>query len=313
MSSSVASSRVGRAVPTARPTRPGRGREGLVGWTFALPFVVFFAVFMAGPILVALITSFTDMRVTDIRNPLNVDLVGLKNYVAVLQDPIFHRAAVNTAMFVLVGIPLTIVLGLLAAVGLNSGIVKFRTVFRVGYYMPVVTSIAAIAVVWRMVLGAEIGLINGILSVFGVTGPGWLTNPSLALGSLIVMAAWRNMGFLMIIFLAGLQTIPRDLYEAAEVDGAGRWHRFRHVTLPLLRPTTLFAAVITGIGYVQFFEEPFVMTQGGPLNATLSVAYHAYNQFSFGNYGYTAAASYLLFVAIALLTVFWFRLFRPQT
>jgi multiple sugar transport system permease protein len=127
------------------------------------------------------------------------------------------------------------------------------------------------------------------------------------------MAAWRNMGFLMIIFLAGLQTIPRDLYEAAEVDGSSRWQQFRHVTLPLLRPTMLFAAVITGIGYLQFFEEPFVMTQGGPLNSTLSVAYHAYNQFSFGNYGYTAAASYVLFLAIALLTVFWFRLFRPQT
>ncbi|NED97703.1 sugar ABC transporter permease [Phytoactinopolyspora alkaliphila] len=293
--------------------RPGRAREGLVGWSFALPFVVFFTVFMAGPILAALVTSFTDLRVTDIRSPFSVDIVGVDNYVAVLQDPIFHRAAVNTAIFVLVGIPLTMVLGLLTAVGLNSAIVKFRTLFRVGYYMPVVTSIAAVAVVWRMVLGAEIGLVNGILSVFGITGPGWLTSSSLALGSLIVMAAWRNMGFLMIIFLAGLQTIPRDLYEAAEVDGSSRWQQFRHVTLPLLRPTMLFAAVITGIGYLQFFEEPFVMTQGGPLNSTLSVAYHAYNQFSFGNYGYTAAASYVLFLAIALLTVFWFRLFRPQT
>ncbi|WP_425501265.1 carbohydrate ABC transporter permease [Phytoactinopolyspora alkaliphila] len=313
MTSRTASSRAHRTDVRRRPMRPGRAREGLVGWSFALPFVVFFTVFMAGPILAALVTSFTDLRVTDIRSPFSVDIVGVDNYVAVLQDPIFHRAAVNTAIFVLVGIPLTMVLGLLTAVGLNSAIVKFRTLFRVGYYMPVVTSIAAVAVVWRMVLGAEIGLVNGILSVFGITGPGWLTSSSLALGSLIVMAAWRNMGFLMIIFLAGLQTIPRDLYEAAEVDGSSRWQQFRHVTLPLLRPTMLFAAVITGIGYLQFFEEPFVMTQGGPLNSTLSVAYHAYNQFSFGNYGYTAAASYVLFLAIALLTVFWFRLFRPQT
>jgi multiple sugar transport system permease protein len=306
--------RVERAAPAARAARPRRGGGGgLVGWSFALPFVVFFTVFLAGPIIAALVTSFTDLRVTDIRNPLSVDLVGLDNYAAVLRDPIFQKAAGNTAIFVLVGIPLTIALGLLAAVGLNQGIVKFRTLFRVGYYMPVVTSIAAVAVVWRMLLGTEIGLINGVLSIFGVTGPGWLTNPSLALGSLIIMAAWRNMGFLMIIFLAGLQTIPQDVYEAAEVDGAGRWQRFWSITFPLLRPTMLFAAVITGIGYLQFFEEPFVMTQGGPLNATLSVAYHAYNQFSFGNYGYTAAASYLLFVAIALLTVFWFRLFRPAT
>ena len=313
MTSPATERRVERAAPTTRPARAGRGREGLVGWSFALPFVVFFVVFLAGPIIAALVTSFTDLRVTDIRNPLSVDLVGLDNYAAVLRDPIFQKAAGNTAIFVLVGIPLTIALGLLAAVGLNQGIVKFRTLFRVGYYMPVVTSIAAVAVVWRMLLGAEIGLINGVLSIFGVSGPGWLTNPSLALGSLIIMAAWRNMGFLMIIFLAGLQTVPQALYEAAEVDGAGRWQRFRSITFPLLRPTMLFAAVITGIGYLQFFEEPFVMTQGGPLNATLSVAYHAYNQFSFGNYGYTAAASYLLFVAIALLTVFWFRLFRPAT
>lgn len=288
-------------------------RQGVVGWSFAIPFVVFFTVFMAGPILVALLTSFTDMRVTDIRDPLFVDFVGVSNYVGVLGDPLFQRAAWNTFVFVIVGIPLTIVLGLAAAVGLNQAVVKWRSMFRVGYYMPVVTSIAAVAVVWRMLLGAEVGLINGVLSVFGVSGPGWLTDPSLALGSLIVMAAWRNMGFLMIIFLAGLQTIPQELYEAGEVDGAGPWQRFRNITLPLLRPTMLFAAVITGIGYLQFFEEPFVMTQGGPLNSTLSVAYHAYNQFSFGNYGYTAAASYILFIAIAALTALWFRLLRPAT
>lgn len=304
--------RAGR-LPGSRPARAGQRHEGLVGWSFALPFMVFFTVFMAGPIVAALVTSFTDLRVTDIRDPLNVNLVGVDNYLDVLRSNVFHKAAINTAIFVLVGIPLTMALGLLAAVGLNSGIVKFRTVFRVGYYTPVVTSIAAVAVVWRMLLGAEVGLINGILSGFGITGPRWLTDPSLALGSLIVMAAWRNLGFLMIIFLAGLQAIPRHLYEAAEVDGAGRWHQFWKVTLPMLRPTMLFAAVITGIGYLQFFEEPFVMTQGGPLNSTLSVAYHAYNQFSFGNYGYTAAVAYLLFVAIALLTLFWFKLFRPNT
>jgi multiple sugar transport system permease protein len=127
------------------------------------------------------------------------------------------------------------------------------------------------------------------------------------------MAAWRNMGYLMVIFLAGLQTIPEHLYEAAELDGAGSWARFRHVTVPLLRPTLLFGAVITGIGYLQFFEEPFVMTQGGPLNSTLSVSYHIYNQFGFGNYSYAAAMGYVLFVAVVALTAVQFRLLRPQT
>lgn len=288
-------------------------RGALVGWSFALPYLILFLVFMAGPIIVALVTSFTDLRVTDIRNPLAVEFTGLENYADVLTDSRFHKAAANTAVFVLVGVPLTMVLGLAAAVGLNQGVVKFRTFFRVGFYLPVVTSIVAIAVVWRLLLGSEVGLLNGILSIFGIDGPGWLSDQRYALWSIIAMAAWRNLGFLMVIFLAGLQTIPGDLYEAAEVDGAGRWQRFRRITLPLLRPTLLFAAVITGIGYVQFFEEPYVMTEGGPLNATLSMALYAYDQFSFGNYGYTAATAFVLFVAIATLTFVQFRVFRDET
>ena len=292
---------------------PSRWREVLVAWSFALPYLLLFIVFMAGPILVALFTSFTDLKVTDIRNPLNIEIVGIDNYVAVLADARFQKAAANTAVFVLVGVPLTIVLGLAAAVGLNQGIVKFRTVFRVGFYLPVVTSIVAIAVVWRLLLGSEVGLINAILASFGVDGPGWLNDERYALWSIIAMAAWRNLGFLMVIFLAGLQTIPKDLYEAAEMDGAGRWQRFRRITLPLLRPTMLFAAVITGIGYVQFFEEPYVMTEGGPLNATLSMALYTYNQFSFGQYGYTAATAFVLFIAIATLTLVQFRVLRDET
>ena len=296
------------------PTAPrSHWREHLIAWSFALPYVVLFAVFMAGPILVALVTSFTDMRVTDIRNPLNIEFIGIDNYLAVLSDARFQKAAANTAVFVLVGVPLTIVLGLAAAVGLNQGVVKFRTFFRVGFYLPVVTSIVAIAVVWRLLLGQEVGLVNAILSTFGVDGPGWLSDERYALWSIIGVAAWRNLGFMMVIFLAGLQTIPKDLYEAAEVDGANAWQRFKSITLPLLRPTLLFGFVITGIGYVQFFEEPYVMTEGGPLNSTLSMALYTYNQFGFGNYGYTAAAAFVLFIAIATLTLVQFRLLRDET
>ncbi len=299
----------------ASPSTAGRSRwrETLVAWSFALPFLLLFLVFMAGPILIALVTSFTDMRVTDIRNPLAIEFIGLDNYLAVIGDARFLKAAANTAVFVLVGVPLTMVLGLAAAVGLNQGIVKFRTFFRVGFYLPVVTSIVAIAVVWRLLLGTEVGLINATLSIFGVDGPGWLSDERYALWSIIAMAAWRNLGFLMVVFLAGLQTISRDLYEAAEVDGAGAWQRFRGITLPLMRPTLLFGAVITGIGYVQFFEEPYVMTEGGPLNSTLSMALYAYRQFGFGNYGYTAATAFVLFVAVATLTIVQFRVFRDET
>jgi multiple sugar transport system permease protein len=288
-------------------------RDALIAWSFALPFVLLFAIFMTGPIIAALVKSFTDLRVTDIRNPLGVNLVGVENYVTVLTNPEFHKAAVNTAVYVFVGVPLTMALGLLAAVGLNQGIVKFRTVFRVGYYLPVVTSIVAVAVVWRGLLGTDVGFINGLLESIGIDGPGWLTDPAIALWSIMLMAIWRGLGFLMVIFLAGLQTIPKDLYEAAEVDGASRWQRFWGITIPMLRPTLLFGGVITGIGWIQFFEEAFVMTRGGPLDATLSVSLHAYDQFSFGNYGYTAAMAFVLFIAIALVTAIQFRLFRPAT
>jgi multiple sugar transport system permease protein len=287
-------------------------RQALVGWSFALPFMALFLVFMAGPILVSFITSFTDMRVTDIKHPLSVNFVGLDNYVDVFSDPTFRKAARNTAIYVVVTVPLTMGLGLLIALALNQGIVKFRNAFRLGYYLPQITSIVAIAVVWRMLLGTERGIINGLLDQIGIQGPGWLTDTRYALPSIILMTTWRGLGLQMIIFLAGLQVIPKELYEAASVDGAGAWQRFRNVTFPMLRPTLLFSAVVASIGLMQFFEEPFVMTQGGPLDSTLSVAYHAYNQFSFGNYGYTAAISYVLFVVILALTALQFRIFRPN-
>ncbi len=302
------------ASPSPRATRPARRkwRQALIGWSFALPFLLLFIVFMAGPILVSFITSFTDLRVTDIRNPLSVNFVGLDNYADVFSDPVFRKAAGNTAIYVLFTVPLTMGLGLLVAVALNQAIVKFRNVFRLGYYLPQVTAIVAIAVVWRLLLGTERGIINGLLDQIGVEGPGWLTDTRYALPSIILMTTWRGLGLQMIIFLAGLQAIPQELYEAAAVDGAGAWQRFWRVTFPLLRPTLLFSAVIASIGLLQFFEEPYVMTQGGPLDSTLSVAFHAYNQFSFGNYGYTAAISWVLFVVIGGLTLLQFRLFRPN-
>jgi multiple sugar transport system permease protein len=255
----------------------------------------------------SLAMAVTDLRSRDLRNPLAVEFIGLQNFVAVLQDPIFRKAAFNTAYFVLVGVPLTLALSLAVAVILNAGITRFTTLFRVGYYMPVVTSIVAVAVVWRFLLHPDSGMINEVLGWVGIEGPNWLESTTWAMPSLIAMATWRSIGTLIIIFLAGLQGVPTSLHEAAALDGAGAWQRFRFITLPTMRPTLLFGAVITGIGYVQFFEEPFVMTQGGPLNSTLSVAFHTYNQFGFGNYGYAAAMSYVLFLAVVLLAIVQFR------
>ncbi len=302
------------AAPTSR--RPGpqrvRRREGRAGIGFALPFLLLFAAFTAGPVLMSLGMSFTDLTSRDIRNPLAVNPVGIENYTKLFEDETFRQAAFNTFYFVVVGVPLTMVLALAVAVGLNSGISRFRTLFRVGYYLPVVTSIVAIAVIWRFLLHPDSGIVNTLLGYVGVEGPSWLGSTTFAMPSLIVMAAWRNLGFLMVIFLAGLQTIPKELHEAASIDGAGSWGRFRHVTLPMMRPTLLFGGVITGIGYLQFFEEPFVMTRGGPLDKTLSLSYYIYNQFGFGNYNYAAAMGYVLFLSIVVLTLVQFRLLREK-
>jgi multiple sugar transport system permease protein len=300
--------------PTPAPVRranPVRRRQAGAAFVLALPFLVLFLVFTAGPVLASLGMSFTDMRITDVRTPLAVEFTGLDNYAQLVGDPLFRKVAANTGLYVVLGVPLTMGLALAAAVGLNS-VKRLRGFFRVAFYLPVVTSIVAVSVVWRFLLRDEGGLINVMLAWAGIDGPGWLDSTTLALPSVIVMAAWRNLGTLMVIFLAGLQTVPQELNEAAEVDGAGRWHRFRHITLPMLRPTLLFGAVITGIGYLQFFEEAFVMTQGGPLDSTRSVTYFTYDQFGFGNFGYASAASYLLFIAVVVLTALQFRLLRSK-
>jgi len=279
----------------------------LTAWLFATPFVVLFLVFMAGPIIASLGMSFTDMTTRDLQTPFEVNLVGFDNYVRLFQDPRFLRSLGNTLTFVIVAVPLTIALALVVALALDKGIRKFRTVFRVGFYTPVVTSIVAIAIVWRFILQPD-GLLNGFLAWFGIQGPDWLQSTTWALPSLIMMAVWRNIGTLMVIFLAALQGVPREHHEAAMVDGANAWQRFWSITIPEMRPALLFAAVITGIGFLQFFEEPFVMTRGGPLDATLSTAMYTYQQFGFGNYSYAAAASYVLFLAIVLLSLIQFRL-----
>jgi len=288
-----------------------RRRRALIAWLFALPFVAIFAVFMLGPLLGSFAMSFTDLGVKDLRSPFAVNFIAFDNFVALFQDELFVKSIFNTFYFVIVGIPLTMAAGLLLAVALNSGINKFRSVFRVGYYTPVVTSIVAVAVVWRFIL-QDSGLLNTVLAWVGIDGPDWLNDPVWAMPSIIVMAVWRNMGTLMIIFLAGLQAIPQELHEAAEVDGAGSWRRFTGITMPLMRPTLLLGAVLLSVGFLQVFEEPFVMTQGGPLNSTLTISYYVYNQFGYGDYSLASAAAYVLFAFIAALSAVQFRLLRSK-
>lgn len=307
----------------ASPSRPdlydrprggqaARGRrQAVVAWLFSLPFVAGFAVFMLFPIVSSLVMSFTNFSTRHIQRPLTAKFVGVDQYVQLFQSDEFIKSLTVTGYFVLVGIPLTMAVGLALALALNTGITKFRAVFRVGFYAPVVTSIVAIAVVWRFML-QDNGVINAVLGWVGIDGPNWLNSTTWAMPAMILMAVWRNMGTMMIIYLAGLQAIPADVKEAALIDGAGAWSTFWRITLPLLRPTILLSAVLLSVGFLQFFEEPFVMTKGGPLSSTLSISYFTFNQFGFGKYGTASAASYVLFVLIALLSLVQFRVLRSQ-
>ena len=312
--SAGAAAREGRR--TARPPqtpamKKSRRRRGLIAWGFALPFAIVFAVFMLLPILSSLGMSFTDFTAKDIRSPFGVNFVGFQQYTELFQDPRFVKSLGVTGMFVLIGIPLTMIVALALALALNTGSGKFVAFLRVGFYAPVVTGIVAVAVVWRYILQPD-GLLNNALAIFGIHGPNWLNDTQWALPSLILMALWRNVGTLMVIFLAGLQAIPDDVKEAARMDGATGLRQLWLITIPLLRPTLLLGAVMISVGYLQFFDEAFVMTQGGPLDSTLSTAYYTFQQFGFGKYGTASAASYVLFLAIALLSLIQFRVLRSK-
>ncbi|WP_432007787.1 carbohydrate ABC transporter permease [Streptomyces parvus] len=307
------------ASPSPAPGGGGRrkrtlGLQNAAGWLFSTPFLVLFAVFMAFPILATLAMSFTDFGLRNVTRPWEAEFIGFENYVELFGDEKFLTSLFNTGYFVVVGVPLTIGIGLVVAVLLNNGIGRARTFFRVGFYAPVVTTIVAVAVVWRFVLDPSDGLIAGLFSEVGWTAPDFLGSETLAMPSLIVMAVWRNVGTVMVLFIAGLQAIPTEVREAAKLDGASVWHEFRSITIPLLRPTVLYATVITTIGYLNVFEEPFVMTQGGPSDSTLTVSLNMYREgFNFFHMGYASAMAYVLFVVIMGITVLQLRLLKDNT
>ena len=272
-----------------------------------------FVIFMALPIAASFVMSFTDFGLADLASPLGARFIGIDNYLALASDATFRQAVLNTVLYTVFGVVITLALGLAAATGVNRALGRFRSLFRVGYYLPVVTSIVAIAVIWRFLLDPTYGLLDDGLRLLGLRPVDWLGNPALALPTITAIVVWRNLGNAMVLFLAGLQAIPPELREAASIDGAGRWREFWSISWPLLHPTTLFAAVMTTIGYLQIFEEPFVMTQGGPLNRTLSVAIYMYQQgFNFFHLGYASSIAYVMFVVIAAVAAVQFRLLRPE-
>lgn len=276
---------------------------------FLGPSLVVIFVFFFLPVIAAFLMSFTDFDIYALGNLSYLRFVGLKNYSNLLNDPLFWTALKNTFYFVAAGGPLSVAASLGAALLLNSKFIKYKSMFRLVYFLPVVTTLVAVSIVWRYIYHPRFGLINYILSLAGIGGIDWLGDPVFSMPAIILLAVWKNFGYNMIIFIAGLQNIPEELYEAASIEGASAWQQFKQITIPQLAPTTLFISVITMIGYFQLFAEPYVMTQGGPLNSTLSIVLYMYQEgFRWWNIGYSTAIAFLLFVIILIGTIIQFKL-----
>lgn len=273
-------------------------------WIFLSPAMTVIGIFFVLPVLAAFVLSFTDFDIYALGNWDYIRFIGFQNYVRILETPLFWKALKNTFYFVLVGGPLSVAVSLGTALMLDSKLAKFKSFYRTVYFLPVVSSLIAVAIVWRYLYHPAHGLLNYFLSLFGVSPIDWLGDPDLAMPAIILMAVWKNFGYNMLIFIAGLQNIPDDLYEAAHLDGASWWQQFTDITLPMLKPTTVFVVMITVIGYFQLFAEPYVMTQGGPLNATTSIVLLMYEQgFRWWNMGYAAAIAFVLFAIILVFTI----------
>jgi len=280
-------------------------------WLFLAPALAVIGVFFFLPVVASLALSFTDFDLYAIADPRNARFVGLHNYVALLHTPVFWTALENTLYFVAVGAPLSVLVSLATALLVNARLVRFRAFFRAAYFAPFVTTLVAVAIVWRYLYQPRYGLLNAVLGTVGLGPIDWLGDPRWAMPAIILLAVWKNFGYSMLIFIAGLQRIPGELYEAAELDGAGAWARFRYVTLPLLAPTFLFVGIITAIGYFQLFAEPYVMTQGGPLKSTLSMVLYMYEEgFRWWRLGSAAAVAVVLFVIILGCTLLQLRVQR---
>jgi len=271
--------------------------EGFSGYVMTLPYVIHFGFFIAFPIGFSLILVFHKWNIIT-----PMEWVGLRNFTRLINDAQFFKAIGNTLIFLAIHIPLQIVIALLLAVGLNQKI-RLRGLFRSLYFMPVIVSGVVITIMWRQLFGYETGLLNMLLLKIGLSKIPWINSPGIAMPSIAIMATWKNVGLYVILFLVGLQNIPRYLYEAAELDGAGTWQKFYHITIPALNNTMVLVMTLSTIGGFSLFIEPFVMTGGGPMNSTLSAMLYIYNQaFYFGHMGYSATLG-IFFAGIVLIVI----------
>jgi multiple sugar transport system permease protein len=294
-----------RAPTTSGPTPRWRNKETLAAWLFILPSLIGFLIFTAGPVVAAGVISLLNWNLFSAPT-----FAGLKNFARLGPDPTFWSALGNTAYFTFVSVPLTIAVSLALALLLNQG-VRRVAVFRSLLLLPYATITVAVAFVWIWLYIPHDGLVNAVLGVFGINGPAWLISDNWAMPALIAMSVWKSFGFGMVVFLAGLQAIPQQLYEAAKVDGSSAWQSFRSVTLPMLSPALFFVVVTSIIGSFQVFDQALIMTNGGPGSRTTTLVMYIYRT-GFENYdqGYAAAQSLVLFAFIVVITAAQFVLQR---
>jgi len=282
--------------------RAQRRREVLEAYLYLLPTFIGLLLFSLGAIIASAGISFTDW---DVLRPAR--WVGLSNYERLFRTPLVWQTFGNTLYYTAVIVPVGTALALGLALALNRGL-RGIVVLRSLYFMPVISSTVAVSLVWGWLYNQQFGLINYLLSLVGITGPAWLADTTTAMPAVIIMSIWKGLGYNMVIFLAGLQGIPQELYEAAKIDGAGAWARFRYITFPLVSPTTFFIVVLSTIAAFQVFDQTFVMTGGGPAYSTTTLALYIYqNAFQWFHMGYAAALSYVLFGAVAAVIMVQFR------
>ncbi|HEY0332866.1 MAG TPA: sugar ABC transporter permease [Stenotrophomonas sp.] len=288
-------------------------RGSLAGWVFTAPALLVLGMFFGVPVLAALVLSTTDFDLYALADPSHLRFVGLGNYWDLLRTPLFWKSLWNTTYFVLLGVPLSIGVSLGAAMLLHAKSARFRGFFRTALFAPVVTTLVAVAVIWRYLFHVKYGLVNWGLVHLGIPAVDWLGDPRWAMPTIMLFAVWKNFGYNMVIFLAGLQAIPEDLYEAARIDGASKWQQFLHITLPMLGPVLMVVGVITISGYFQLFAEPYVMTRGDPLQSTVSVLYFMFEEgFKWWNLGRASAVAFLLFLIILGVTTVMLRIGRRK-
>ncbi|MBB3347047.1 MULTISPECIES: carbohydrate ABC transporter permease [unclassified Sphingomonas] len=278
-------------------------RQERTAWGFVLPVLAIILFVFALPTLLALALSVTDYSIYALADWGALRFVGLGNFTGLLTTPLFWRALGNTALFALLGVPMAIGTSLAAALLLHDASVRWKPLWRVLLFAPYVTSVVATAVVWRFLLNTRFGLLNRALGWIGVPPVDWLGDPHASIPAILLFVTWKIFGYNMIVFTAALSAVPHDLMEAARLDGASRWTRFRHVTLPAIGPTLLLAAVMSVAGFLQIFAEPYVMTLGGPAQSTTTVLYFMFDEgFKWWNLGQASAVAFILFLMILALT-----------